>query len=243
MAALLLALFVAATAMSATDRQSRAVALPAGRSLTLEIAVGAVRIEGWDRDDAQLVIERRAPSTAALDRLPVVVDESPERVSVRILQEGGGTDAALVSDVTVRVPRLADIHRVQVLEGRVTLMGLGGRVAADVRRGPIEATGVSGVLRLETGIGDVSVSGARLSAGGLLRLRAFNGDVSLALAERPAHARVLALALNGTIRSDIPLTMRDQWGPRWGEAAIGRGEPVISLDVVTGTIDITSRTP
>ena len=87
MAALLLALFVAATAMSATDRQSRAVALPAGRSLTLEIAVGAVRIEGWDRDDAQLVIERRAPSTAALDRLPVVVDESPERVSVRILMD------------------------------------------------------------------------------------------------------------------------------------------------------------
>ena len=53
------------------------------------------------------------------------------------------------------------------------------------------------------------------------------------LAERPADARIMALALNGD-QSDIPLTMKDTWGPRWGEATLGKGEPVISLDVVTG---------
>ena len=79
-----------------------------------------------------------------------------------------------------------------------------------------------------------------MSPDGLLRLRAFNGDVRLTLAERPADARILALALNGDIRSDIPLTMKDTWGPRWGEATLGKGEPVISLDVVTGTIEIRS---
>ena len=62
----------------------------------------------------------------------------------------------------------------------------------------------------------------------------------ITLAERPADARILALALNGHIRSDIPLTMKDTWGPRWGEATLGKGEPVISLDVVTGTIEIKS---
>jgi hypothetical protein len=81
----------------------------------------------------------------------------------------------------------------------------------------------------------------RLSPGGLIRLRAFNGDVRLNLAERPLDARVMALALNGTIRSDIPLTMKEARGPRWGEAMLGRGEPVISLDVVTGTIEINAR--
>ena len=65
-------------------------------------------------------------------------------------------------------------------------------------------------------------------------MRAFNGDVRLTLAERPADARILALALNGTIKSDIPLTLRETWGPRWGETTLGKGEPVISLDVVTG---------
>jgi hypothetical protein len=78
----------------------------------------------------------------------------------------------------------------------------------------------------------------RLAPQGLLRLRAFNGDVRLELRERPADARVMALALNGTIQSTIPLTMRDTWGPRWAEATLGSGEPVISLDVITGKIEI-----
>ena len=140
----------------------------------------------------------------------------------------------------MRVPRAALIERVQVLEGRIALNGFRGSITADLRRGPIEATDVSGSIRLETGIGPVTVSGARLSPAGVLRLRTFNGDVRLRLSERPADARIMALALNGSITSTIPLTMKDTWGPRWGEVTLGRGEPVISLDVVTGTIEIRS---
>jgi hypothetical protein len=102
---------------------------------------------------------------------------------------------------------------------------------------------LSGTLRLETGIGSIVLNRTRLSLNGLLRLRTFNGDVRLTLAERPPDARILALALNGTIRSDIPLTTKDTWGPRWSETTLGRGEPVISLDVVTGTIEIKSPRP
>ena len=81
----------------------------------------------------------------------------------------------------------------------------------------------------------------RLTPQGLLRLRAFNGDVRLTLAEKPTDARILALALNGSIKSEIPLRMKDTWGPRWGEATLGNGEPVISIDVITGRIEIALR--
>jgi hypothetical protein len=57
----------------------------------------------------------------------------------------------------------------------------------------------------------------------------------------PADARVLALALNGSIQSDVPMTTRDSWGPRWSEATLGKGEPVISIDVVTGKIEIRTK--
>ena len=126
------------------------------------------------------------------------------------------------------------------MEGRLTLSGLRGAITADVRRGSIDASDLAGAVRLETGIGDIRATHMTLSPGGLLRLRAFNGDVRLALAARPADARIMALALNGTIASDIPLTMKDTWGPRWGDATLGKGEPVISLDVVTGRIEITA---
>jgi hypothetical protein len=218
----------------------RTLPLPSARALSVAITVGAVRIDAWDRAEAQISIEREAPDAAALTRLPIVVDETPDGVTIRAVQEGGTADAALRARVTARVPRAAQIERIAVQEGRLTIDGLRGRVTASVQRGAIEAVDVSGAIRLETVIGPITLRRARLSAGGVLRLRAFNGDVMLDLAERPADARILALALNGTIHSTIPLEARDRWGPRSGEATLGKGEPVISIDVVTGTIEIRS---
>jgi hypothetical protein len=109
-----------------------------------------------------------------------------------------------------------------------------------VRQGGVRATDVSGVVRLETGFGDVIVERAHLEAGGLLRLRAFNGNVTLALERQPVNARVLALSFNGTITSNLPLHRRESFGPRFAEATFGTGEPVISLDAVNGNITITA---
>jgi hypothetical protein len=205
--------------------------------LSVHVSVGDVRIQGEAREDALIEVVRTAPTPEALGRFPVRVDESGRDVSLIALQVDDGKDPRLRSDVTLRVPRHASLA-VRIGEGRLTLLTLGGSVEADVRRGPIEATDVEGTFRLETGIGDVVMSRARLRADGLLRLRAFNGDVRLGFAEPPADARVLALALNGTIDSDIPLRMKDTWGPRFGEATLGKGEPVVSIDVVTGKIVI-----
>jgi hypothetical protein len=239
---LLRAIVVGCVALSAladvTDRRSYTVTLTPPRALSVELTIGHVRIHGEPRADAVLEVVRTAPTRDALARIPVTVDESPTEVRVVGLQAGGGTDAALKTDVTLRVPRDAVIDSVRVVEGQISLAGLAGRISADVRRGPIEANDVQGVVRLETGIGNVVARGMRLAPGGLLRLRAFNGDIRLTLAERPANARVMALALNGTVQSQIPLTVKDTWGPRWGEATIGSGEPVISLDVITGKIAI-----
>lgn len=221
-----------------SDVQTRRIALPAGKSLAIEATIAEVRIEGWDRSDAEITIERRGPSAQLLTRLPVAIDDTPARVTVRAIQADGQTDPEYRSDIIVRVPRAAVIDHVHVLEGGISVARFSGVLTADIRRGSIEGTDLSGVLRLESGIGSVVLTGARLTPNGLLRLRAFNGDVRLTLAERPADARVMALALNGHITSDIALAMKNQWGPRWGEATIGKGEPVISVDVVTGTIEI-----
>jgi DUF4097 and DUF4098 domain-containing protein YvlB len=226
--------------VDATDRQTQTIPLPAGKTLSIEVTIGTVRIDGWDKPDVEIVVERRAPSQAQLTRVPLVIEDLPAKVSVRAVQTDNATDPAFRADVTVRVPRRAVIDRVQVLEGRIAIEGVSGALTADIRRGPIDGKAVSGTLRLECGIGTVTLTDARLSANGLLRLRAFNGDVRLTLAERPADARIMALALNGHVKSEIPLKHRDTWGPRWGEATLGKGEPVISLDVVTGTVEIKS---
>ena len=223
-----------------TDRQIRTISLPPGKPLSIEVTIGSVRIDGWDKPEVEIVVERRAPDKAQLARVALAIEETPARVSVRALQTDNSNDPALRADVAVRVPRDALIDRLQVLEGRIAVEGFNGTLTGEIRRGPIDGRNVSGTLRLEAGIGSVTITGARLSEKGLLRLRSFNGDVRLSLAARPADARIMALALNGQVNSDIPLTRRETWGPRWAEATLGKGEPVISLDVVTGLIEIRS---
>ncbi len=234
-------LLVAAPAAAATDRQTRTLSWTAGRILAVDVTVGNVRIVGSDRADVEVGVQRTAPTTEGLALVPMVVEDTPERVTVKLVQGAGATDAAFRADVVVRVPATALIERVRVMEGALRVESFRGTLTADVRHGPIEATDVAGTLRLETGTGSVSLERARLVEGGLLRLRAFNGDVRLRLAGTPTHARVMALALNGTIQSDIPLTTRDTWGPHWSETTLGNGEPMIAIDVVTGRVEIRTR--
>jgi DUF4097 and DUF4098 domain-containing protein YvlB len=202
-------------AADVADRQTQTIPLPAGKTLSIDVTIGTVRIDGWDKPDVEIVVERRAPADAQLARVPLVIENLPAKVTVRAVQTDNTTDPGLRADVTVRVPRNAVIERVQVLEGRIVIEGFSGSLTADIRRGPIDGKTLSGTLRLEAGIGTVTLTDTRLSANGLLRLRSFNGDVRLTLAERPADARIMALALNGHVKSDIPLTLRDTWGPRF----------------------------
>ena len=194
-------LFADAHGAKLDDRTSTAASspLPAGKTLSIEVTVGTVRIEGWDRTDAEITIERHAPAAGAIWRGCRSSSTTRRRASAFARRRlDGGTDPALRADVIVRVPRAAVIDRVQVLEGRIAIESASpARSPPTFAAGPIDGKDLSGTLRLEAGIGSVMLTDTRLSADGLLRLRAFNGDVRLTLAERPADARIMALALNG----------------------------------------------
>lgn len=188
-------------------------------TVTVDVRDGDVRVVGSARADVEVEAEH---ATAAMEVDRIAISAEP------------GARAR----VLLRVPAGIAIDSIRIVNGQLVLDALSGRVAADVRQGDIRATAVAGIVRLETGFGDVIVDRARLTRGGLLRLRAFNGSVRLTLADRPENARILALTFNGTIESNLPLTRRETFGPKFAEATFGTGEPVISLDSVGGNITI-----
>jgi len=240
-AAALLVLLVApgfARAAEVTDRVARTLALPPSRAIRVDATVADVTIVGSSRADVAVEIVRRAPTAADFARFPARIDESADLLRIDAAQGGEGRDPSLKTTIVIQAPAATVVQAVRVFEGTVKISSLTEACDVDLRRGAIEASDLSGRIRLESGIGRIDVTRSTLTAGGMMRLRVFNGPLRVRLARAPDNARILAVTFNGTIASDIPLTMKDQFGPRFGETTIGRGEPVMSLDVVKGDIEI-----
>jgi hypothetical protein len=223
-------------AADAVTRLERTFPLPP-RGLQLDATIADVTVVAGPRDDVAVEIVQRAPTAADLARFPARLDLNDGRLRISAVQDGDGRDPRLKSSIAIKSPAALRLDALRVFEGRVRLEGVLADCDVDVRRGAIEADRVGGRVRLETGLGDIDVTIATLSPGGM-RLRTFNGAVRVRLARLPENARILALTFNGTITSAVPLTMKDRFGPRFGEATIGSGEPVMSIDTVKGDITI-----
>lgn len=226
------------------DHIARTLPLPPHTPIEIAISEGAVIVTGERRSDVAVDITRHVAHGKDPAALPLAIESTADGIRISALQTtrngAPGRDPDLQAIVTVHVPEDAEIGSIEVFEGRVALTNLHGAVTAEITRGPIDATGLSGRVRLTGHLGDVTVKQATLSPDGLLRLRTFNGTVTLGLAVRPPDARVLAVTYRGSISSTLPLTMKDRFGPRFGEASFGAGEPLISIDVVNGDIRITA---
>jgi hypothetical protein len=220
------------------DRIARTVTVAAGTPIRIDATIADVTVTGSERSDVAIEVIRRAPAAADLGRYPVAIEENAGGLHVSVVQTDEGREASLRSEIAVAVPSGALLESIRVFEGRVKLTNLHGTCDVDIRRGSVEAARISGRVRLESGIGSVDVKDAQLTAGGMMRLRVFNGPLKVRFARPPANARILALTFNGHVTSDIPLTMKDTFGPRFGETTIGSGDPVMSLDVVKGDISI-----
>jgi hypothetical protein len=222
-----------------TDRISRILPLREGTPIRVDATVADVTITGSNRPDVQVQIVRRAPTAAHLSQFLPVIETTGDAVRVAVVQRDEGKDPGLKAEIAIASPATAVFQAVRVFEGHVRLVNLKAACDVELRRGSIEASGLAGRIRLESGLGSVDVRDSELTPGGMMRLRVFNGPLRVRFPHAPANARILAVTFNGKIESDIPLTKKDRFGPRFGETTLGSGDPVMSLDVVKGDISIT----
>jgi DUF4097 and DUF4098 domain-containing protein YvlB len=221
-----------------TARTQRTVTISQDTSVNVDTTTGSITITGSDRSDLEIEIVRTAPTTSEIDQLSASIDQGPTTLTVSAVQREGDRNPRLTAAITINAPRATRFTSVRTVDGRIRLTKLTGVIDAKSSNGDLVASELSGTIRLETTLGNLSLDRARLSDGGLIRLRAFQGGVKLQLDSVPPDARVLATTFNGRIRSKIPLDIKDKFGVRFGQTTLGRGEPVISIDVVTGDIEI-----
>jgi hypothetical protein len=228
------ALFAGSSPVSdRVEKSTRRVRAPITTPVLVRATVGEVDVTGWNRPEIQIEVECTPGVSAA-------VHQTDTALTVTAVQPEGGRSASVRGSIAIRVPFDQVIGSIELFEGRIVLKDLRAGVRARVEHGSIDADGLSGSVRLETVIGDVRLERAGPDGLGPIRLRTFNGNVALGLAAPATNARILVLSLAGAIQSDIPLHLKTAFGPRFGEATLGRGEPVVSIDVVNGDIRISS---
>ena len=225
------------------DRISRTVALTALRSIRVDATVADVTIAASERTDLAVEDLRRAPTAADLrafrpsSKRRAKRSESPRcrRRRTRCTTEsrhpcpGAGRGAIRRRS---RVRRTGSHHRAAQ---RLRRRDKAGQDRSNRGRRSRQARERRWQHRCKGSVAD-----ARRHAAGCASSTAQSVSASKNNDRTPPDARILALTFNGSIASDIPLAMKDTFGPRFGEATLGAGEPVMSIDVVTGDITIRS---
>ncbi len=168
---------------------------------------GAVRIESWEEEDAEISARKVATNPAALRDLTIEVRRTSDGLRVRtrhakrVFGQGWNRHRGRVH-YQVKLPASAEV-RVETVNGPVDIAGFHGRVKAQTINGRIRMEDQRGQVTAKTINGPIECDLEELGAGADHSFRTVNGTVELTLGPG-SRGEVDAQAMNGRVRLDLP---------------------------------------
>ena len=171
---------MATGAVAETEQQSFEAA--AGGRFVLDADWGKVEVETWDRDVADIVVER----TDELESLEF--DEQEGTITVRARKKERGIFGWFRSDdaplFRVTVPRRFDLD-LTTAGGKIRIADIHGEVAARTAGGGVEIGEVAGSVHGRTAGGSIRIADAT----GAVDVGTSGGTIRLGRVGGPVHAR------------------------------------------------------
>lgn len=253
LAALALMATTAATrAARYTERFERVLPASASVEVRLTNVNGSVSIATWDRASVEIVAEKsldsrsRADADEAFDEIEIVVAERAGRIEIETRRPkhshgffdwifGRSRNASVRYEL--RVPRLAALD-LRTVNGNVTTDGAGGGQLLRSTNGKITVRAAHDSVEAHTTNGSIQVELVEAPARLDVDLGSTNGSITLAL-PGSAGGRVAARTVNGSVRSDLPLTLEGASSRRRLSGRLNAGGPgSIDLRTTNGSIRI-----
>ena len=159
--------------------------LAPGAQVELAGLNGSVKIETSDTRTAEVYIERIASGEEALNRRQIVIEATPNRLSIKSEKRSTGLFSRLFGSeahekVTLKLPRQISLHT----------KGVNGSVNVGALDGSVEVAGVNGRVEIASATGSASFSG-------------INGNVLVALTRLDGEGITLK-GINGNIELQLP---------------------------------------
>jgi len=232
----------------------RTVALPSGGSFSLTNINGSIEIEGWNRDEVQILAKKITSGTPSdLNQVGIVIAPSAGRVSVSTrYPEGSGVEVNV--EFHVRVPARVLLESVTTVNGSIAVHDVSGagRIAAVNGNAVLARSG--GPFSVHATNGNVSVELLALDTAAVaaadrsvtrrgISADTVNGTVTLALPE-DAGFELEARTQNGDFSSDLPLLARTSTSAgRVIHGHAGDGAVPVYLRTVNGSIRLRISRP
>ena len=202
---------------------------------------GGVKVETADVKTAELYVERLAKSQESLDRRKVVIESSPNSLTIRGKSANVGFFGRLFGSspterVTLKLPRQVNFVASGV-NGAVVVGEIDGPVQVNGVNGKVDVARASGSAEFNGINGNILVAFSRVDNDGV-RLSGVNGNIELRLGDG-VSAELKAHGMNGNVVSDLPDFTLEKAKHGSYHARVGSGGNSISASGINGNIRLT----
>jgi DUF4097 and DUF4098 domain-containing protein YvlB len=197
---------------------------------------GDVTIRGWDKNQVDMKATKKG-SSEVLDEVEIRIHNTPEYLSIETKYPKRQRNTNVSVTYELMVPKHAKLDPITNVNGGIEVTGVQGEIRINTVNGSAEMNGTTSSLEAETVNGNITAKWNEFPADGIVKMRTVNGSLELELPSN-ANADVEASSVNGSIRTDFPITVQGRFLSRKLEGKIGGGGSNIDLSTVNGAIDI-----
>jgi DUF4097 and DUF4098 domain-containing protein YvlB len=218
----------------------RTVPLPANGQVSLENVNGNVEITGWDRNEVQIDAVKKARDQQRLNEASIEVETGSDYVKIRTQYPHNQTNNNPASvHYILHVPQNARLDSISLINGALTVQKVTGEVNAKLINGKTQISDLIGAANISSVNGSIEAHYASLNNVREIKLKSVNGSIDLGLPGSP-NADVKASTVNGSMKSDFPLTVQGSFASHSLSGTLGSGGTRIELSNVNGSIHIGS---
>ncbi|HEU0179995.1 MAG TPA: DUF4097 family beta strand repeat-containing protein [Blastocatellia bacterium] len=220
-----------------TNQINKTVTLAPEANVKIQSINGLVSIETWDSDKAEINITVRASDTAAMERRPIIIENTPNSLTIRTEDDKGGRrrEEWVRHEVRLKLPKSVNL-KLDSINGKVDVGEINGELGVSSVNGGVMVAQAGTATHLNSINGGISVSLLRLGEGGL-RVDSINGGVKIGLPPE-TNAEIDVHSVNGGIDSDLQITVVGEVKRGQLRGHVGGGGPPITISSVNGGVTL-----